>query len=170
VFYENPEIPTKYLDQELLGARERLQITCNTLDPEELSQIWSTFSQPFRLSVLYQVSTVQLDRLSQQPMPKRVRQIGVPDVRAPLTPPTITDMSPDSGIAGTELTFTGAHLAGWQASVQVANQTLAAAQPLTGNTFTATLPSNLQPGFYEVRVDVSRLFRRTFLFEVKVTP
>jgi len=168
VFYENPEVPKTYLDPGLAGARERLQIASNALDPEELSRIWSTFSQPFRLSVLYQVSTVQLDRLpaSQRPMPKRVRQVGVPDIRAPLNPPTITDMSPVGGTAGTVLIFTGVHLAGWRAGVLLADQTVVAGQPLTGDTFTTTLPGGLLPGFYDVRVDVSGLFRRTFLFEV----
>lgn len=168
VLYENPVVPKVYLDPGLADAREQLQIASNALDPEELSRIWTTFSQPFRLSVLYQVSTVQLDRLpaTQRPMPKRVRQVGVPDIRAPLNPPAIADMSPVSGPAGTVLTFTGAHLTGWRASVQLSSQSVVSGQPLTGDTFTATLPASLLPGFYDVRVDVSRLFRRTFLFEV----
>ena len=45
------------------GPASTCRSSCNTLDPEELSRIWTTFAQPFRLSVLYQVSTVQLDRL-----------------------------------------------------------------------------------------------------------
>jgi len=168
VLYENPVIPATYLEPGLADARERLQLASNALDPEELSRIWSTFSQPFRLSVLYQVSTVQLDRLpaSERPMPKRVRQVGVPDVRAPLNPPAVTDMSPASGPAGTVLTFTGTHLTGWRARVLLGDQTVLAGQPLTGDTFTATLPTGLLPGFYDVRVDVARLHRRTFLFEV----
>jgi hypothetical protein len=168
VFYENAVVPKAYLDAGLLDAREQLQITSDAPDPEELSRIWTTFSQPFRLSVLYQVSTVQLDRLpaNQRPMPKRVRQVGVPDIRAPLNPPTVVEMSPASGAAGAVLTFTGTHLAGWRASVLLADKTVTSGQALTADTFTATLPTDLLPGFYDVRVDVSRLFRRTFLFEV----
>jgi hypothetical protein len=168
VFHENPVIPANYLEPGLAGARELLQIASNPLDPEELSRIWSTFAQPYRLSVLYQVSSVQLDQLpeSQRPLPKRVRQVGVPDVRAPLNLPTVTEISPDSGPAGTEVTFTGTHLAGWRSSVLVSDQSVLTAQLLTADTFTATVPAGLLPGFYEVRVDVSRLFRRTFPFEV----
>jgi hypothetical protein len=170
VFYENPVVPAIYLEPGLVDARERLQIASNALDPEELSRIWGTFSQPFRLSVLYQVATVQLDPLpaAQRPMPKRVRQVGVPGIRAPLDPPAVTGMAPASGPAGTALTFTGVHLAGWRALVLLADQPLGAAQVLTADTFTATLPADLLPGFYEVRVDVARLHRRTFLFEVTV--
>ena len=61
VFYENSVIPDQFLEPELKGAREQFRIVYNALDPEELSRLWGTFAQPFRLSVRYQVSTVQLD-------------------------------------------------------------------------------------------------------------
>jgi hypothetical protein len=168
VFYENPIIPKDYLEAGLTSAREQLRIVNNMLDPEELSRIWGTFSQPYRLSVLYQVSTVQLDMSSEQeqPLPKRVRTIGVPDVQAPFKPPVVLDMLPISGVAGSLVTFTGQNLAGWNASVAVGGQPALQAQDLTGDTFTASIPAGLQPGFYDIRVDISRLFRRLFLFEV----
>jgi hypothetical protein len=168
VFHEHPVVPTSYLDSGLADARERLQIAGNALDPEELSRIWSTFSQPFRLSVLYQVSTVQLDRLpeTERPMPKRVRRVGVPGVRQPADPPTVTGMAPEAASAGGVLTFTGRHLAGWRATVAIGNQVVLDRQPLAGDSFQATLPTGLARGFYDVWVDVSALFRRTFLLEV----
>ncbi|MFI5910942.1 DUF4255 domain-containing protein [Dactylosporangium sp. NPDC051541] len=168
VFFENAVVPKTYLDPGLLDAREQLQITCNALDPEELSRLWTTFAQPFRLSVLYQVHTVQLDRLpaSQRPMPKRVRRVGVPDIRSPLNAPAAVEMMPAGGPAGTVLTFTGTHLAGWRAGVSLGSHPILAGQLLADDEFTATLPADLPPGFYDLRVDVAGLFRRTFLFEV----
>jgi hypothetical protein len=50
--------------------------------------------------------------------------------------------------------------------VALLDQALLAGTPLTADTFTATLPAGTAPGFYEIRVDVSHLFRRSFLFEV----
>ena len=35
-----------------------------------------------------------------------------------------------------------------------------------GPSIVAVVPADLGPGFYDVTVDVSDLFRRTFLFEV----
>jgi hypothetical protein len=168
VFYENPVVPAPYLDPGLVGAREQLQIASYGLDPEELSRLWSTFSQPFRLSVLYQVATVQLDRTaaSSIPVPGRVRQVGVPGLRAPYQPPAVTSLSPVSAAPETALTFTGENLAGWRADVLVGDQLVLSGEPLDGDTFSATLPTGLVPGFYEVRVDVSALCRRAFTIEV----
>ena len=168
VFYENPVLPNEYLDNGLTTAREHLQIASSAVDPEELSRIWTTFSQPFRLSVLYQISTVQLDRLpeSQRPLPKRVRHVGVPAIQQPSDPPAVSSMSPEAGAAGSTVTFTGKHLRGWQATVSIGGQEMVEAQSLAGEQFNVTVPVGLLPGFYDVRVDISRLFRRTFLYEV----
>jgi hypothetical protein len=168
VFYENPIIPPNYLDPGLTTTREQLRIIHASLDPEELGRLWSTFTQPFRLSVLYQVSTVQLDMLpaSQSRIPQRVRRVGVPGVRQPPDLPEVLAMSPGSGAAGSSVTFTGVHLMGWQASVLILDQLVVDALELTADTIVAVVPADLGLGFYDVTVDVSGLFRRTFLFEV----
>ncbi|MFE5923823.1 DUF4255 domain-containing protein [Streptomyces sp. NPDC056468] len=168
VFHENAVVPRTHLDAGLADARERLQIATSSLEAEELNRMWTTFSRPFRLSVPYQVSTVQLDRLpeSERPMPKRVRRIGVPGIDAPFQPPAVTGMSPAAGPAGTVVTFAGSHLADHRAEVRFSDRTLVEGQAPIGDAFSVSLPDDLTPGLYEVRVDVSRLFRRTFLFEV----
>ncbi len=168
VFYENAVVPQDYLLEGLGDSRERVKIMMNTLDLEELSRVWSTFTQPFRLSVLYEVSVVQLDMLSQKErqMAKRVRRIGAPRVEAPYLPPVVETMAPASGQAGSSVTFSGKGLAGWRAYVSVMGRTLADGIEITGDIFQAVLPPDISPGFYELRVDISHLFRRTFIFEV----
>lgn len=168
VFYENPVIPANYLDPGLASAREQLRIVNSPLDPEELSQLWSTFTQPFRLSVLYQVSTVQLDVLtaSQGPIPQRVRTIGVPGVQQPPDLPQVLQMAPGSGTAGSSVTFTGLHLAGWQASVLIGGQVVLDQAELAEDSVAAVVPASLAPGFYDVSIDVAHLTQGTFLFEV----
>ncbi len=174
VFYENSIVPKDYLDSGLQDAREQIKIMQNTLDLEELSQVWSTFTQPFRLSVLYEVSVVQLDMLleSERVMAKRVRQIGVPDVSAPFKPPVVEDMEPMSGPAGTVITFRGQNLSGWRAYVTMMRRLILDGEGLTEDGFTVTIPAELSPGeatspgFHEIKIDISHLFRRTFFFEV----
>lgn len=168
VFYENPIVPVDYLVDGLKEAREQIKIMQNTVNLEELSTVWSTFGEPFRLSVLYEVSVVQLDMLpeSERPMATRVRQIGVPDLRAPFSPPVAENLQPMSGPAGTVITFSGTQLLGWRAYVSVMGRRVLSGQNLTEDSFTVTLPNDLPQGFHEIRVDISHLYRKTFFFEV----
>lgn len=169
VFYEFAVVPDTHLAGDLDVAREEIRITRKELDMEEIGQVWGTFpNQPFRLSVLYEISVVQLDQRPAvpRPMPQRVREIGVPDVRAPYQPPQVTGISPVSGPVGTVVTFTGENLRGWNAYVQLLRQRIVDGVEITGDTFQATIPNGLAAGFYELRVDVSHLFRTTFFFEV----
>lgn len=168
VFYEHPIVSEAYLADGLIDARHQIKIMLNTLDLEELSRVWNTFTQPFRLSVLYEVSVVQIDMLteSEHTMATRVRQIGVPDVDAPYLPPVIHSLSPMSGPAGSVLTFQGENLEHWRAYVTIMRQTVLNGVDITGDHFDLTLPGDLAPGFHEIRVDISHVFRKTFFFEV----
>lgn len=166
VFYEHAIVPDEFLAGGLDGAREQIKIVQNGLDMEELSQVWSTFSEPFRLSVLYEVSVVQLDQSTDRPLPPRVREIGPPRVGAPYRPPVVEAMEPGGGPPGTEVIFSGRGLDGWSARVEVGSEVIADGEAIEGESFRATLPADLTPGFHEIRVDVSRLHRRTFFFEV----
>ena len=55
VFHEHAIVPQNALVQGLHDAAEQIKIMLNPLDPDELGRVWSTFSQPFRLSVMYEV-------------------------------------------------------------------------------------------------------------------
>lgn len=170
VFAEFPVVPEPYLADGLEASREEIGIMLNALDMEELSNLWSTFSQPFRLSVHYEVSVVQLDLSTERTMAPRVRQVGVPGVEVPYRPPVVDRMEPASGRAGTTVTFHGRHLDGRRAWLRLERRQVASALPISGDSFQVTLPGaeDLQTGFHELRLDVSNLFRRAFLFEVTV--
>ena len=118
VFHEHAVVPQDALVPGLRDATEQIKIMLNPLDPDELGRVWSTFSQPFRLSVMYEVSVVQLELLSERPMSKRVQRTGVPDVRAPFRPPVVEQLTPLRGPVGTQITVHGQHLAGWPASAE----------------------------------------------------
>jgi hypothetical protein len=166
VFHEHAVLPEDVLVPGLRNARERIKVMLNPLDPDDLGRVWSTFSQPFRLSVMYEVSVVQLELLSERPMGKRVRRTGVPDIRAPFRPPVIEQLNPPHGPAGTQITVSGQHLAGWRASVSITGQKIADGVAGAEDTITATIPAGLTPGFHEIQVDIADLKRRIFYFEV----
>jgi hypothetical protein len=167
IFYEHPIVPEGYLVPGLQDATEHIKIMLNILDMEELSRVWGTFSQPFRLSVLYEVSVVQLDMLGERPMAKRVQRVGVPDIRAPFRPPVVEHIEPVSGPAGSVINLHGQHLSSWRAYVTIMGRMLTP-QDLTEDTFQVPLPGDLPAGFHEIRVDIAHLFRRVFSFEVTV--
>lgn len=168
VFHQEPVVPDEFLAAGLQDAREQLRIHPGQLDLDELSQVWSTFGEPFRLSVPYEVSVVQLDQLpaAERPMAQRVTTVGVPEVRAPFAPPSVDQMTPRSGPAGSIITFGGENLESWRAYVTMARRSIGDASDIVGNSFAVTVPGDLPQGFHEIRVDISRLFRRTFSFEV----
>lgn len=175
VFYENAIVPIEHLDEGLEDAREQIKIMQTNFNMEELSQVWNTSGVPFRLSVMYEVSVVQLDMLTarERALAARVREIGVPQIRAPFSPPVVGNIAPASGLAGSTVTFSGENLAGWVPYVTMLRETIAVDEnslteegKLAADSFDITIPDDLNPGFYEIRVDISRLFRRTFLFEV----
>ncbi|NIM18420.1 MAG: DUF4255 domain-containing protein [Candidatus Aminicenantes bacterium] len=168
VFYEYPIVPQDYFPEGFEESREQIKIMLNTLDLEELSKIWATFSIPFRLSALYEVSVVQLDMLSEREreMARRVEKIGYPEVRAPYDPPVLKSIEPINGPAGSDITIHGKNLAGWKAYVTIMGRKVMDAADLFADSFQLTLPADLLPGFYEIRVDISHLCRRTFFFEV----
>jgi Pvc16 N-terminal domain/IPT/TIG domain len=138
----------------------------SALDLEELSRVWGTFSHPFRLSVMYEVSVVELELLGEQPMSKRVQQVGVPDVQAPFHPPIVDQLTPLRGPVGTTITIQGQHLAGWQASITMMRKRIVDGAKLTTDVITANIPAGLPPGIHQLRVDVANLHRRVFFFEV----
>jgi hypothetical protein len=140
----------------------------NTLDLDELSKVWATFTKAFRLSVLYEVSVVQLDMLTEKEraMARRVEKIGVPKVGAPYKPPIIESIKPLSGTAGSIVRILGKNFTGWKAYVYAAGRKIIDAQDISENNFEVTLPGDLVPGFHEIRVDISHLCRQTFFFEV----
>ncbi len=168
VFHEHAVVPQNALVEGLQDAEEQIKIMLNPLDPDELGRVWTTFSQPFRLSVMYEVSVVQLEVSSERPMSKRVQRIGVPDIRAPFRPPVVERLTPLGGPLGTQITVSGQHLAGWPASLSITGQKIIDGAELDGDTMTATIPAGLAPGFHEIQVDIAHLHRRVFFFEVSV--
>jgi hypothetical protein len=166
--YEHPIVPDEYLADGLQGAAEQIKIMQVPVDLEELSQVWGTFKQAFRTSVLYEVSVVQLDQApaAERPRPTRVRQVGVPEIEAPFSPPVVENLEPAAGPPGTVVTLRGSHLSGWRAYVTVSGGNVADGLALSADEFTVTIPADLLVGFHQLRVDVSHLFKRAFFFEV----
>ncbi len=168
VFHQFPVIPSVHLAVGLSDAREQVKIMPVPIDMDELSKVWSTFNTPFRLSVGYEISVVQLDLPadSAQDMPPRVNAIGVPQINAPFNVPKVTAITPLSGPIGTMMTIHGEHMAGWKAYVTIGTQLIADGVDIIGESFDVNVPVELVAGYHRVRIDISKLHRSTYYFEV----
>lgn len=166
VLHEHQHIPVEYLADELRTARERLTVMLAPLDMDDLSRIWGTFDQPYRPSVLYEVSVVQIDATPPdpvRPIPERVRRIGSPHISAPFVPPALVAVEPTELGVGQSLIVYGEHLSGWTASATLGGVPLGIDGRLVADQFTLSLPADCGPGLYELQIDIATLCRRTFL-------
>lgn len=168
VLNENSFVPDTNLAPGLINARERIKVILNNVDLDEMSKIWSTFNEPFRLSIPYEVSVVQLDQQPEETtdIPTRVVGLGVPNVGSPYNTPALSGLTPLSGPAGTAVTFTGQNLDGWSAYVTMNGVRFVDGLTISGDSFNVIIPNGFPPGFHSLRVDISRLYRNTFFFEL----
>jgi hypothetical protein len=170
VMHQNPIFPTLHLVPGLVDAHEQIKIIHMPLDMDELSKVWSTFSTPFRLSVAYEVSVVQLDQSTDnvRDMPMRIQSVGVPNISAARSVPSLQSISPLAGPPGTVVTVQGKNLAGWIAYLDIGTQRQVDGLELNADSFTFVVPVGLAAGFQRVRADISKLHRSTYYFEVTV--
>ena len=168
VLHQFPAIPSEHLAAGLSDAREQIKIMQIPVDMDEISKIWSTFNTAYRLSVAYEVAVVQLDLAEDaaQDMPTRISAVGVPDVSSPMSIPMVTSISPTSGPIATIITISGENLSGWKAYVDIGDQRVSDGVDIEADSFEVNVPMELAAGFHRLRVDISKLHRSTFYFEV----
>jgi hypothetical protein len=117
VFYEYQVVPEECLVGDLKHAPEQIKIMPNSLELEELSKIWTNFNKPFRLSVAYEVSVVQIDPLQIKKKAKPVTQLLLnvtPKERTPIIHLMYKGFLSEEKF---QVTFKGEHLKGHDAQV-----------------------------------------------------
>ena len=107
--YQNPILNNVHLagfdaDAELtptlLNSYEQIKVRLMTTSLDELSKIWATINQPYRLSVAYDVSLVELTPDIPAPLNAGVVRQASIDMRTK-TPPRIDTLTPASGPVAT---------------------------------------------------------------------
>ena len=74
VLHDNAIIPATSLRGALSNTTEELKVELCQLTLDEITQIWSALSKPYRLSVCYQVRMVLIDSLVERPI-RRVLEV-----------------------------------------------------------------------------------------------
>ncbi len=167
-FHENPILNQAHikgfdadtaLTPALLNSYEQVKIRLTTTSLEELSKIWATINQPYRLSVAYEVSLVELTPTPPPPVNGAVvLSTGLTIIA--WTPPLLDSLSPATGalahvdgtgaVVANSLTIAGSGLVlpGQAPAVLLAGQsvTVNAAPAPTNTALAITLPFALDAG------------------------
>lgn len=144
----------------LLDSFEQIKIMLAPAGIEELSKIWATINQPYRLSVAYEVSLVEIS--PDAPPPVSAGFVTVAPMAqviawqaaqlTALTPPqgALVRVDGAGNVSGNTVLISGAGLtmAGQPPSVTVGGQSVvvAASTPAPDETLTAGLPDSLDAG------------------------
>src|SRR5262245_17386236 len=72
--HDHPFLVGSVLDASLQGAFERVKITMMPLTVEDLTKIWVSLATPYRISVGYQVTVVQIQSRLERTYPGRVAE------------------------------------------------------------------------------------------------
>jgi hypothetical protein len=98
----------EHFSENLRNSFEKIQVSLNPIDIEEMSRIWSMGDKDYRLSVAYYVSLVQIAPTLQTRPAAPVQETGTEAVT--FSPPLIAKLEPASGPVGTELHIKGQNL------------------------------------------------------------
>ncbi|MHC4203021.1 MAG: Pvc16 family protein [Planctomycetota bacterium] len=180
VFHDYPiltdsmEIPpgsgTKLLHTSLQNQFEKGKITLEPLDTEELTKIWMGLTNPYRLSVGYAVSVVQIE--SQKPRriarPVKTRRLHALQLLQPQIndlvvephlppPPTPPEMPPATARIGDTLTIHGVNFVGVSEQLIIGDGKFSVT-PTSDRVIVFVIPNDpkLQPGIVAVSVHVTR--------------
>lgn len=151
---------------------ERVRITPQSLNAEEMSKLWMTFQTQFRISAAYEVSVVLID--SARPARAALPVLGrgsetdegltsTANVESPF--PSLASAEshdPSALLPGETLVLRGANLSGASVSVRVRHQLMDADRVLAPASASATeirvvvpdLPADLPAGFYTVAAEI----------------
>jgi len=163
----------------LLNSFEKIKMMLVPTNIEELSKIWATINQPYRLSVAYEVSLVEITPTPPPPVGGGiVLSTGVNVIT--LDPPRLVALSPATGalarIAGTTLTANTLRIDGFGFSfpgqtpiVRVAGEQVEinTVPAPTDNSLTVTLPTDVDGGpQIDVTVRLNSRPSRSLVFNI----
>ena len=152
----------RVLSQELLDSFEQIKITLLPTNIDEISKIWAAINKPYRLSVAYEVSLLELTPDVPPPVDGGIvtfTGVGV----VTMQPPSISALVPPSSAlasnGGTQANTVVVHGFGFSSpgaspTVRIGGRVASAdAASATDQTLVVTLPAELDAGpFVDVRV------------------
>ncbi|MGA1841676.1 MAG: Pvc16 family protein [bacterium] len=159
ILHSNPvlnDIHNPYFDadndmhfpENLRNSFEKIEVSLNPMNMEEMSKIWSMGNNPYKLSVAYHVSLVQIAPAPPvKPTAPLVQKTGIQEP-AIIAPPMITQLSPASGPVGTKLQITGVNLSpeGFSPKVKMNETSITDLENATQNEIVLKVPEDVKRG------------------------
>ncbi len=161
VIFDHPILTSVYLTE----AVEEVKIILNPINIDELTKIWSAINKPYRLSVSYEVSVVQIDSSAATREIKLVKERKV-EVKSYSGPPEIKKINPESGKIGDTVSIIGSNLMGESIEVKVGGRTASGVSTVSDSEVSFAVPSGLPPYLYEIVVIVNGDASKPVNFEV----
>ncbi len=160
-----PGIFEKLLHTSLQNQFEKVKITLEPLDTEELTKIWMGLNSAYRLSAGYVVSVVQIEskKPRQLAQPVKVRQLHLIQLRRPqihdltvIPSGTSVEMPPATARIGDTLTIRGVNFVGVSTDLIIGDAEFLNVTPTSGSLIEFVIPDDpkLQPGPLPVGVRV----------------
>ena len=158
ILHENPvlnDIHNPHFDadnnqhfaEDLRNSFEKIKVTLNPVDMEEMSKTWAMGDKPYRPSVAYHVSLVQIAPI----VPAKLVAAPVQETGLKVTTlalPLITKLDPSSAPVGTELHIIGQNLClkGFRTLVRFGETSLTDFLSATEGEIVFTVPDDLKKG------------------------
>jgi hypothetical protein len=147
VLHEYPIIDEPILHSSLRNQFERVKLYLEPLSLEDLSKVWTALTLPYRLSVAYKVSVVQIESLRPKHLALPVMDISREESSrvhvVPFRQPQISSIEPIMAKSGQRLTIKGLNL-GSAVEVKIGRLSLQAVVLANGSIW-VTLPAEPCP-------------------------
>lgn len=159
----------EHFSEDLRNSYEKIRISLNPVDMEEMSKIWSMGDKPYRLSVAYHASLVQITpSVPAKTVAAPVQETGL-QIKT-LIPPVITKLSPLSGPVGTELHIFGSNmwLKGFRTMVWLAETLITEFISITEDEIILRVPDELKTGpGQKIIIVIDNMKSKSELFRVR---
>jgi hypothetical protein len=158
VFHSHPVIDPIYFEGTLnpndppFGLPwEELKIVNHPLPLDQLAAVWHAINKPYRLSVVYEVSAVQIS--PPEFKSRRVRRVETTHVKAvPFSGrPAINDIAPGRCYAGDAVAINGAGFSSSYLKVYL-NDSLIIPDKISPEKIELHFPADVPPGLYSIKV------------------
>lgn len=158
ILHENATIPAANLKGSLKTATEQVKITLNPIKIEEITKIWNAITNPFRLSVPYVVSVVQISdtTLPEVPSTKPVEKAEA-EISALSEALTVFKIIPTLGKEKTPVVLLGTGFDKDNSKLFIKNKEVDKKDfsVTNSNQINLTIPIGIAPGLIEIKVVIN---------------